>query len=66
MSARLYHEKWECIFDEEMRTNRETREFLENHPMIRIPPLDPRDAYFGKCNRYRNTIRGIIDNEDIR
>src|SRR5436190_11168643 len=30
-----------------MRDNREMREFLENHPLVESPPLDPRDAFFG-------------------
>ncbi|XP_070167977.1 uncharacterized protein [Polyergus mexicanus] len=34
-------EKWECSFDREMR------EYLENHPMVETPPLDPGDAFFG-------------------
>jgi len=25
------------------------RDFLENHPMIKITSLDPRDAFFGDC-----------------
>jgi len=40
-------EKWECNFDREMNENPEMRDFLENHPMIKIAPLDPRDAFFG-------------------
>jgi len=40
-------EKWECDFDEEMRENREMHEFVKNHPMVQIAPLDPRDAFFG-------------------
>jgi len=40
-------EKWECNFDREMNENPEMREFLENHPMTKIAPLDPRDVFFG-------------------
>ncbi|XP_070167752.1 uncharacterized protein [Polyergus mexicanus] len=40
-------EKWECSFDRDMRDSREMREYLENHPMVETPPLDPRDAFFG-------------------
>ena len=40
-------EKWECAFVHEMRTNQEMRDFLENHPIIKSAPLDPRDAFFG-------------------
>ncbi|XP_011705890.1 PREDICTED: uncharacterized protein LOC105461097 [Wasmannia auropunctata] len=40
-------EKWECDFDKELRENREMREFVENHPMIKIAPLDLRNAFFG-------------------
>ncbi|KAL6419167.1 hypothetical protein ACFW04_014044 [Cataglyphis niger] len=41
----LVTEKWECVFD--MRDNHEMHEYLENHPMMEMPPLDPRDAFFG-------------------
>ncbi|KAL6433562.1 hypothetical protein ACFW04_006565 [Cataglyphis niger] len=30
-----------------MRDNHEMREYVENHPMVETPPLDPRDAFFG-------------------
>jgi len=49
LRQRGYHvtEKWECDFDREMNKNPEMRNFLENHPMIKIALLDPRDAFFG-------------------
>jgi G:T-mismatch repair DNA endonuclease (very short patch repair protein) len=59
-------EKWECVFDEEMRENREMREFLENHPMIQIAPLDPRDAFFGGRTGNIVTRYEVTGNEKIR
>ncbi|XP_011631834.1 uncharacterized protein LOC105423675, partial [Pogonomyrmex barbatus] len=59
-------EKWECVFDEEMRENREMREFLENHPMVQIPPLDPRDAFFGGRTGNIATRYEITGTEKIR
>jgi len=66
-------EKWECIFDEEMRKLREFREFLKNHLMIQIPPLDPRYAFFGGrtgniVTRTGNIVTRyeVMNNEKIR
>ncbi|KAL6427128.1 hypothetical protein ACFW04_008631 [Cataglyphis niger] len=43
----LNRDRWECSFDRDMRDNREMREYLDNDPLVEIPPLDPRDAFFG-------------------
>jgi len=34
-----------------MQENPKMRDFLENHPMIKITPLDPRNAFFGDYTR---------------
>ncbi|XP_070171517.1 uncharacterized protein [Polyergus mexicanus] len=63
-------EKWECSFDRDMRDSREMREYLENHPMVETPPLDPRDAFFGGrtgniVTRYEVTGAFPIGHPDI-
>ncbi|KAL6419605.1 hypothetical protein ACFW04_013693 [Cataglyphis niger] len=50
----LVTEKWECVFNQDMRDNHEMHEYLDNHPMVETPPLDPRDAFFG--GRTRNIV----------
>lgn len=59
-------EKWECDFDKELRENREMREFVENHPIIKIAPLDPRDAFFGGRTGNVVTRYETSGNEKIR
>ncbi|XP_067209960.1 uncharacterized protein [Linepithema humile] len=59
-------EKWECAFDREMTENREMREFLQNHPMIEIEPLNPRDAFYDGRTGNIVTRYEITDTEKIR
>ncbi|XP_026291679.2 uncharacterized protein LOC113216148 [Frankliniella occidentalis] len=40
-------EKWECKFNEELKTDPETIAFFEAHPTTRSPPLLLRDALVG-------------------
>ncbi|XP_011859145.1 PREDICTED: uncharacterized protein LOC105556661 [Vollenhovia emeryi] len=63
-----YHvtEKWECDFDRETRENREMRDFFQNHPLLKSPPLDPRDAFYGGRTGNIATLREITGNEKIR
>jgi len=57
--------KWECDFDREMNENPEMRDFLEI-PMIKIAPLDPRDAFFGGRTGNIVTRYKITGTEKIR
>ena len=38
-------EKWECEYKEDKKTNVELQEFLKTYEVV--PPLNPRDAFFG-------------------
>jgi len=40
-------EKWECDFNREINENPEMRDLIKNYSMIKIAPLDLRDAFFG-------------------
>lgn len=64
-----YHliEKWECDFDQEMAENPELSEFLSKNNLLKIKPLDPRDAFYG--GRTGNTainVTGKMGYVDIR
>jgi len=39
--------KWECEFRKELAENEELRTFVENHPLIKNEPLNPREALYG-------------------
>jgi len=49
-----------------MNENPEMCDFLENHPMIKIAPLDPRDAFFGGRTGNIVTRYEITGTEKIR
>ncbi|XP_032676810.1 uncharacterized protein LOC116846712 [Odontomachus brunneus] len=59
-------EKWECIFDRELRKNREIREFVENHPMLRNNPFEPREAFYGGRTENIVTRYEVTGTEKIR
>jgi len=59
-------EKWECVFNNEIRENPKMQEFLKNHPMLKHPPLEPRDAFFGGRTGNIATLCEIKDSEKIR
>ncbi|XP_032682820.1 uncharacterized protein LOC116849607 [Odontomachus brunneus] len=59
-------EKWECIFDRQLRENREIREFVENHPMLRNNPLEPREAFHGGRTENIITRYEVTGTEKIR
>ncbi|XP_025163157.1 uncharacterized protein LOC112590523 [Harpegnathos saltator] len=59
-------EKWECVFNRELRENQEMRDFVENHPMLRIMPLDPRDTFFGGRTGNIVTRYEVTGDEKIR
>ncbi|KAK3910197.1 Octanoyltransferase [Frankliniella fusca] len=40
-------EKWECVFNTELKTDPEMRAYFEAHPTTRTPPLILRDALVG-------------------
>ncbi|XP_036139539.1 uncharacterized protein LOC118644656 [Monomorium pharaonis] len=40
-------EKWECDFDREVRENREMHTYFENHALLKLAPLNPREAFYG-------------------
>ena len=39
------HEIWECQWDRQLQTNAAVRQFLSSFDLV--PPLEPRDAFFG-------------------
>lgn len=39
-------EEWECHFKEQLKTDHEMNSF-ENHPVLTVSPLEPRDAFYG-------------------
>ncbi|XP_036147283.1 uncharacterized protein LOC118647134 [Monomorium pharaonis] len=39
-------EKWECDFDREVRENREMQTYFENHALLKLAPLNPREAFY--------------------
>lgn len=39
--------KWECEFDAELQADKELKDFVDNHPLIKMEALNPRDAMFG-------------------
>ena len=60
-------EKWECDFDQEMKENEELRAFLSKNNLLKIKPLDPRDAFYG--GRTGNTainVREKMGYVDVR
>lgn len=59
-------EKWECTFDREMRENREMQDFLKNHAMLNLAPLDPRDAFYGRRTGNIATHCEVKGTEKIR
>ncbi|XP_032690647.1 LOW QUALITY PROTEIN: uncharacterized protein LOC116853627 [Odontomachus brunneus] len=61
-------EKWECIFDmyRELRENHEICEFVENHPMLRDNPLEPREAFYGGRMENIVTQYEVTGTEKIR
>ena len=36
-----------CDFKQEYQNNQEMRLYFQTHPLLRIAPLDPRDAFYG-------------------
>ena len=58
-------EKWECEFLREKRENHEMRTFLESHPILINPPLDPREAFFGGRTENIVTRYKVTDMEKI-
>src|SRR5215831_4971250 len=64
--AYIVTEKWECDFDEEMRENQEMREFVKNHSMVQIAPLDPRNTFFGGRTGNISTRHEVTGAEKIR
>ncbi|XP_011684670.1 PREDICTED: uncharacterized protein LOC105448009 [Wasmannia auropunctata] len=59
-------EKWECVFDQDLRENDEMREFVANHPVIKSTPLNPRDAFFDGCMGNIATYCEVTGTEKIR
>ncbi|XP_011684671.1 PREDICTED: uncharacterized protein LOC105448010, partial [Wasmannia auropunctata] len=59
-------EKWECVFDRDLRENDEMREFVANHPVIKSAPLNPRDAFFGGRTGNIATYCEVTGAEKIR
>ena len=43
----IVHEKWECEFMEELKSDPEAKRYFETHPTTRVPPLNLRDAVCG-------------------
>ncbi|XP_071581882.1 uncharacterized protein [Temnothorax nylanderi] len=62
----LVTEMWECAFDRELRENQAMRDYLENHPLLKHAPLDPRDAFYGGRTGNIATRREIRGTEKIR
>ena len=59
---------WECEFDAEVRENEELRTFLDEecNSILRIKPLNPRDAFFGGRTGNNIKIYDCKDSERIR
>ncbi|XP_023312242.1 uncharacterized protein LOC108915368 [Anoplophora glabripennis] len=47
-------EMWECEFRRNLQKNDEVRNYSENHPLVTLTPLNPRDAFYG--GRTGNTV----------
>ncbi|XP_018574533.1 uncharacterized protein LOC108913463 [Anoplophora glabripennis] len=47
-------EMWECGFRRDLHKNDEVRTYTENHPLVTLTPLNPRDAFYG--GRTWNTV----------
>ncbi|XP_023312382.1 uncharacterized protein LOC111692561 [Anoplophora glabripennis] len=48
-------EMWECEFRRDLHKNdNEIRNYTENHPLVTLTPLNPRDAFYG--GRTGNTV----------
>ena len=59
-------EIWGCDFKHEYQNNRDMRAFIETHQLLKIKPLDPRNAFYG--GRTENFVK-ICDagkNEQVR
>ena len=59
-------EIWGCEFAREYRNNRALRLYVDTHPLLRIKPLNPRDAFYG--GRTENFVKtyDVGQNERIR
>lgn len=56
-------EKWGCEFAKQKKTDPELQSFLENFEMV--PPLEPRDAFFGGRTGATTLYAKAGDGEDI-
>lgn len=59
-------EIWGCDFKQECRNNREMRMYIETHPLLRIKPLNPRDAFYGGRTENFVKVYDARSNEKIR
>ncbi|XP_044594809.1 uncharacterized protein LOC123272174 [Cotesia glomerata] len=59
-------EEWECDFDLYLTNNPETLIELQNHPLINIEPLNPRDAFFGGRTESFISLYDAKENEKIK
>ena len=59
-------EIWGCDFKREYQNNREMRLYVETHPLLRIKPLDPRNAFYGGRTENFVKVYDVRENEKIR
>ncbi|XP_049823361.1 uncharacterized protein LOC109607458 [Aethina tumida] len=57
-------EMWECSFRTLLKQSCEVRDFVENHPVLKTSPLNPRDGFYG--GRTGNTVTYYKCNEGER
>ena len=58
-------EIWGCDFAREYKTNHELRLYVDVHPLLRIKPLNPRDAFYGGRTENFVKVYDIGQNEQI-
>lgn len=45
------HSIYQCVFDKQIKSDENLKNFISNHPLLAEEPLNPRDAlYGGRCN----------------
>ncbi|XP_049823358.1 uncharacterized protein LOC126265564 [Aethina tumida] len=57
-------EMWECSFRTLLKQSCEVRDFVENYPVLKTSPLNPRDGFYG--GRTGNTVTYYKCNEGER
>ena len=55
---------WECDFDRQIRDNKLLQNFIESLDMV--PPLDPRDAFFGGRTEVFTLFKEVENGESIK